>query len=1292
MLGNYRKSMLGFGVAIITAVLVLCSSVPVSAVSTDILVNTVTASDQWFPSVDMNSSGKFVVIWQYPPSSIVAQRYNSDGSKNGSEITLAARTYYNNQLSRNSDVAMDDAGNFVIVWGNTFSPYSVLAQRYKSDGTTNGNVITCNTAMYKVGVLAYPKVAMDAGGNFVVTWSQALTYNYRDKVLVRRFNNQGVALDFPEIVVYQSDTIDAWSPNVAMYGNGNFVITYTNWSPFKIMARRYINNPTNNSVSAAAAFQVSTKSGAGGKSIGIDSAGNFVVAWTPYGSGGTGDNTIVARRFDSNNNPLDTVEFDVNSYRPNHQMNPSVAMDADGNFGIVWQSSNQADDGEDPAELTEIYAQRYSNAATLTRIDGEFRVNDYLPNLQQHPAAAMNAAGDVVIAWQSKNQVSSGSWNDIYIRTDFNGVGKCSVDVDCEDGNPCTDNACVNEVCAYTANTDSCSDGDACNGVETCSEGICQRGTRVICADDDNECTDVACNSDTGECDITNNTKLCEDDTRCNGIERCSGGECQLGEEVVCPDYGVCITSYCLANNGQCYTYNNSDPCDDGDSCTVNDKCSYGSCKPGATAAEICDDGEDNDCDGRTDEDDHECSNLVGTWNMTLNYYCDDTNLVQWDWEFQVDGTFVGPESTGTWTPQGDSFTINFQGLTLIGTISGDTLSGTWVDSQSRTICFTGTKVVPLCTEDDTQACYTGPAGTEDVGLCSGGIQTCDSAGVWGDCEGETIPVAETCDGDDNNCDGDTDENPGALCTDNNACNGDELCSGGVCQSGTPVVCSDTGNVCTDNVCNTDTGLCAPSNNTASCDDNDACTITDVCSNGSCTSSGSLTCTDSNECTDDSCVPASGCVYTNNTASCDDNDTCTTTDACSEGSCVGSDPLSCNDENECTDDSCDPAGGCVYTDNTIACNDGDACTTTDVCLAGSCSGTAKDCDDGEPCTTDTCDLGVCENTATLGTCDDGDPCTEGDDCSSGVCAGTAIDCDDGIDCTVDACNPDDGSCDNDPDDLFCDNGNNLCDACDTELGCEIDISGCHNIPTPESSDSEGDGTTLDNPTPDLAEIWFEDVQSKGVTTVVDDGTTGDELPGGFDPDGNQANFSLAGNYFNISTTAVYDGYINVCFFYDFTDLSPEEVLQVTILHRIDDPAPGYWEDRTSSRNTDDNIICCEVSGLSPFVLAIAPADPDVDGDGSPQSLDCDDNDPRRFPGNREICDQVDNDCDNSVDEGGVCGSGLDGDGGGGDTESLSGRGCSVAPGKHNMPIGSGLANILLLLLPLVIIRFRNKRK
>ncbi|MFO0591278.1 MAG: choice-of-anchor L domain-containing protein [Polyangiaceae bacterium] len=60
------------------------------------------------------------------------------------------------------------------------------------------------------------------------------------------------------------------------------------------------------------------------------------------------------------------------------------------------------------------------------------------------------------------------------------------------------------------------------------------------------------------------------------------------------------------------------------------------------------------------------------------------------------------------------------------------------------------------CTPGDTQACYTGAAGTEGVGTCKGGTSTCDPTGtMWGACMGQVTPVFDACaDGLDNDCDG----------------------------------------------------------------------------------------------------------------------------------------------------------------------------------------------------------------------------------------------------------------------------------------------------------------------------------------------------------------------------------------------------------------------------------------------------------------------------------------------------------------------------------------------------------
>ncbi len=109
------------------------------------------------------------------------------------------------------------------------------------------------------------------------------------------------------------------------------------------------------------------------------------------------------------------------------------------------------------------------------------------------------------------------------------------------------------------------------------------------------------------------------------------------------------------------------------------------------------------------------------------------------------------------------------------------------------------------CDDGATRACYDGAPGTEGVGACIAGLETC-IRGEWSDCDGMIGPASEACgDAADDDCDGlADDEDPDCLADRGGACEADGECLATRCLDGVfPAgYCADEGcGACDDGVC-----------------------------------------------------------------------------------------------------------------------------------------------------------------------------------------------------------------------------------------------------------------------------------------------------------------------------------------------------------------------------------------------------------------------------------------------------------------------------------------------------------
>ncbi len=355
-----------------------------------------------------------------------------------------------------------------------------------------------------------------------------------------------------------------------------------------------------------------------------------------------------------------------------------------------------------------------------------------------------------------------------------------------------------------------------------------------------------------------------------------------------------------------------------------------------------------------------------------------------------------------------------------------------------------------------------------DQGVCVGQLVDCDdknpctddSCDPTGGCifvdndvtcdDGDACTVADRCEagvcsGVAVNCDCQADADCAGL-EDGNLCNGTLVCAKEklpyLCQveADTIVECPDPEGAdadCLAASCNPATGACSfvPANEGKACDDGDLCTLGDTCAEGSCVGGPPATCNDGNSCTDDACDSGQGCIHTPNAAPCSDGDVCTVGDLCGEGECQPGDPLACDDGNPCTTDTCNSATGCVHGNSNAECDDGNACTVGDQCVGGVCKpgNELLSCDDGNVCTTDAClPVSGCTYKLNSNPCNDGNLCTTSDQCQLGECKGGApLTCTDGNVCTDDSCQPGAG-CQFVPNAAACDDGN----ACTQGDHCE----------------------------------------------------------------------------------------------------------------------------------------------------------------------------------------------------------------------------------------------------------------
>ncbi|QHT65833.1 T9SS type A sorting domain-containing protein [Rhodocytophaga rosea] len=362
----------------------------------------------------MDASGDYVLIWQSSgregdaagEANIYAQRYNAAGIAQGSEFRINSII---TGSQTNSSVAMDQNGNFVVVWQ---SGNQLWGKRYNASGVVQGTE-------FNIGPSAVfpdsPEVAMDADGDFVVVWVGD------DRIWGKRYNVSGIAQG-GEFAIDEPDGFNTGNPAVAMDQDGDFVVAWQeNPADYNVYQGLYARRYNRLGVAQGNQFTVDSSNSTRGvkrrPSAAMDAVGNFVIVWDSdfEDTNGASGYDIFRARFSANgtrlDNPANNIAIKINTWTGVNRNNlfSRVFMDAVGNFTVVWSSESDTEPNPLDGSCNSAIARRYnSNGDALS---SEFRVNSYTKGDQDKPALAMNMAGNFVIAWRSGGDCGNGDVN-----------------------------------------------------------------------------------------------------------------------------------------------------------------------------------------------------------------------------------------------------------------------------------------------------------------------------------------------------------------------------------------------------------------------------------------------------------------------------------------------------------------------------------------------------------------------------------------------------------------------------------------------------------------------------------------------------------------------------------------------------------------------------------------------------------------------------------------------------------------------------------------------------------------
>ena len=316
-----------------------------------------------------------------------------------------------------SHVATLADGGYVIVWTSNNqdatgdSTDGVFAQRYDASGAPIGGEFQVNSNA--AGQQFNAQVVGLSTGGFVIAWedqSGLIGSDGDEEIALQVYDSNGQPVG-GEISAPSASHFDPDSPALAAFDNGDFLLVRhgrnpSNGSLDEIFVQRF--NDAGGTVGSETAIATAGSTGDVNPDVAIQADGTYVVVYraTNVDNPGDFDTGIFMQRFAADNS-LIGGPLQVNTVERFSQYEPRVAALEGGGYVVVYTSDFKDDFGYTPN--LGVYAQIYDGAGN--RVGDEFLVNEVVDNNQNQPDVVGLTGGGFAITYSDNNS------------TDGNGVG-----------------------------------------------------------------------------------------------------------------------------------------------------------------------------------------------------------------------------------------------------------------------------------------------------------------------------------------------------------------------------------------------------------------------------------------------------------------------------------------------------------------------------------------------------------------------------------------------------------------------------------------------------------------------------------------------------------------------------------------------------------------------------------------------------------------------------------------------------------------------------------------------------